>query len=128
MACVHNQVKINFLNGCIKKKENQIIDLNINIEKCNIIKQKHDNFNNKLNCVINNLAGNTIVSGVSYDGGKMTECLNSSNQTITDCDNIIEESNKKILLLTEEISKLQMDISSLEGMCSDCLAALKQEV
>ena len=121
MACVHNQAKIDDLNDQIKKKQTEITGLKSNIEICEDIKKKHENFNKKIDCVINNLEGNTVVAGVSYDNGKMSECLKTSNDTITDCGNIILESNKKILLLEKEILSLEHTISTLQGNCALCL-------
>ena len=120
MACVHNQAQINALTAQIKEKHSQINNLNNNISKCKDIKNRHENFNDKINCVISNLEGNTVVAGVPYDNGKMTDCLNSSNDTIRDCDKIVLHSSNKILLLEYEISRLESTIASLQGNCSAC--------
>lgn len=121
MACVHNQAKINELNAQITIKETQISDLNSNISKCCDIREKHNNFNKSIDCVINNLEGNTVVAGVPYDQGMMSECLQSSNDTIKDCDNIIKTSQEKIELLRVEIESLRSSIASLQGNCSLCV-------
>lgn len=120
MACVHNQAKINALNAEIHSKEQQIKGLNSNIDKCKKIKEKHQNFNDKIGCVISNLEGNTVVDGQSYDNGKMTECLTKSNDTIKDCDDIIALSDEKIISLNNEIDNLKSKIDSLQGDCSSC--------
>ena len=120
MACVHNQAQINVLTAQIREKQNQINNLNNNISKCEDIRKKHSFFNEKMNCVISNLEGNTVVAGVPYDNGKMSECLNDSNKTIRDCDNIILQSNQKKHLLEREILSLERSIASLQGNCSAC--------
>lgn len=120
MACVHNQAQINALTAQIREKQSQINNLNNNIAKCKDIKSRHENFNDKINCVINNLEGNTVVAGVPYDKGKMSECLNSSNDTIKDCDNIVLQSGQKIRSLENEILSLERAIASLQGNCSAC--------
>lgn len=120
MACVHNQVKINDLNKQIEEKKLQICNLQDNITKCEVMIEKHGNFNKKIDCVINNLEGNTVVAGVSYDDGKMIECLKSSNETINDCDNIILKSKNQILLLEININSLKKSIASLQGNCYSC--------
>ena len=121
MACVHNQSIINELMAQINEKQQQITSLNINITKCREIALNHQKFNEKVNCVINNLEGNTVVAGVSYDQGKMTDCLNSSNKTISKCDIIIEQSQKKIGVLEREILSLESRIASLDCICATCL-------
>ena len=121
MACVHNQAQIDALTAQINEKQAQITNLNNNITKCNTIKEKHNNFGKELNCVIKNLEGNTVVSGQTYDQGKMDECFDLVLKTIKDCDNLILESNKKIKLLEKEILSLERMIASLQGSCSDCL-------
>ena len=120
MACVHNQAIINDLTTQINQKQKEITNLKNNITKCENIRNKHDEFNKKLDCVINNLEGNTVVAGVPYDNGKMSECLKSSNDTITDCNNIILESNKKISLIEKDILSLEHRIASLQGDCYSC--------
>jgi len=128
MACVHNQARINELNAQITEKEGQISDLNSNISKCCDIREKHNNFNKSIDCVINNLEGNTVVAGVAYDQGMMSECLNSSNDTIKDCDNIIKTSQDKIELLRVEIESLRSTIASLQGDCSLCVIADEKDI
>ena len=120
MACVHNQAKIDQLNAEIKTKHQQIDGLKDNINKCGEIKEKHEQFNEKINCVITNLADNYVVQGQSYDNGKMTECLTNSKNTISDCDDIIKLSDEKIILLECEIENLRNQIVSLDYDCSSC--------
>lgn len=120
MACVHNQAKINELNAQIEKKQQQISNLNRNIIQCRNISEQHHKFNEKVNCVINNLDDTTVIAGVPYDYGKMTECLNGSNQTIESCDAIIKESLNRIKLLRSEISSMRITVASLQGNCYAC--------
>ena len=120
MACVHNQEKINQLNDVIRTKNQQISDLKSNINKCDEIKKKHEKFNEKMNCVIDNLVDNYVVQGQPYDNGKMTECRDSSKTTISDCDDIISKSKNKIILLEREILNLERQIASLDCDCSLC--------
>ena len=121
MACSHNLAKIKAKEAEIKSKENDISLLRININKCNEIKGKHEKFNEKMNCVINNLEGNIVVPGETYDKGKMTECLTKSKETIIDCDDIVKESNTKISLLETEIKNLKVEIDDLQGDCYKCI-------
>ena len=97
-----------------------------NINKCNEIKKKHEQYNEKINCVISNLADNYVVQGQSYDDGKMVECLTNSMNTISDCDEIVRLSNEKIVLLNSEIESLRNQIALLQGDCSACSVAAKQ--
>lgn len=121
MACVHNQAKIDDLNAQIKKKQTEITGLKSNIEICKDIKEKHKNFADKVDCVRKNLVENTVVAGQTYDQGKMTKCFDLAYRTIGDCNNLILESNKKILLLEKEILSLEHTISTLQGNCALCL-------
>lgn len=120
MACACNQRIIDGLIKEINTKHNQIKGLNSNITKCTEIKRKHEKFNEKLNCVITNLAENYTEPGKAYDDGKMTECLTNSKDTIDDCDDIIKLSKSKIILLEREILSLERRIASLDFVCSSC--------
>ena len=124
MACIHNQSKIDSLNKQIQTKKKQIAGLNSNITACKEIKNKHENFNKKIGCVITNLADIAVVPGEAYDKGKMTECLTNSNATISDCDDVISLSESRITLLESEIVSLQSQISLLQGDCSSCQVSL----
>ena len=124
MACLHNQNKIDALNVEIESKKLQIEGLKSNISKCMEIKNNYEEFNIKINCVIKNLAGNTVIDGESYDKGKMAECLTKSNDKITDCNDIIKQSQLKIDLLEIEINDLETEIDSLQGDCSYCVVSL----
>jgi len=126
MACSHNQRKIDAINNQITANEDQITTLEGNITKCTTIRDNHDKFNEKVNCVINNLEGNTVFMGAPYDNGKMTSCLESSKETITDCDTIISESNKKIQELQRVNLSLEQSIASLQGTCYECRVAEEQ--
>ena len=121
MACVHNQAKIDQLIAQIRQKQAEINSLKNNITKCNEIKTKHINFNTKLDCVIANLEGNHVVAGQAYDKGMMSECLDNSNKTIKDCDDIVLASNSKISSLEREILSLESMIASLQGDCEACI-------
>ena len=120
MACVHNQAKINKLTQEIKSLQSQIDNLRNNITKTKIIKQKHINFNDKIECVMNNLSGNYVEAGKSYDGGKMLKCLVDSKNTIRDCDSIILESERQIKINERQILSLEQQIAKLDGDCNEC--------
>ena len=99
MACVHNQAKIDKIKAEIEKLQNDLTNLRNNISKCNEIKQKHTEFNEKLRCVMDNLSGNYVEAGKTYDGGMMLNCSANAISTIKDCESIILESNKQITLI-----------------------------
>ena len=123
MACAHNQAKINSIKQQIQNLRNDITNLKSNITKCDEIKKKHSDFNDKLRCVMNNLEGNYVVAGKTYDGGMMLNCSANAISTIKDCESIILESNNKITSIENEIRGLQREIASLNGDCSACAAA-----
>lgn len=125
MACIHNQAEINRLTAEINEKQKQITSLNNNITKCTDIKSKHKSFSDKLQCVISNLEGNTVVSGQTYDGGKMQVCQDDANKTIRDCEEIISQSQIQIRVLENIIRRLESRIASLQGNCSSCSKAMK---
>lgn len=123
MACVHNQAKINAIKAEIQRLQNDLTNLRSNISKCNEIKQKHTEFNEKLRCVMDNLSGNYVEAGKTYDGGMMLNCSANAISTIKDCESIILESNKQITLIQSKIRDLNRQIVSLSGDCSSCEAA-----
>lgn len=108
MACPCNQGKINAL-----KKD--IARLKSLIEECESIMYNHLSFKRKINCVINNMInGDNHTDNTGYCGKKeMEECLNLTNKTIDDAENIIKECNRQISFINKEIDGLQ-------GDCSKC--------
>ena len=123
MACVHNQAKIDKIKAEIEKLQKDLTNLRNNISKCNEIKQKHTEFNEKLRCVMDNLSGNYVEAGKPYDGGMMLNCSANAISTIKDCESIILESNRQITTITNTIRNLNRQILSLNGNCSSCEAA-----
>ena len=120
MACIHNQAKINSIIKEINVKQNKIDDLKANITKSNEIKEKHQQFNNKLQCVMENLNGNYVEAGKTYDGGKMLKCSVDTMKTIKDCESIILESGKSVKTLENEIRSLKQQMANLNGDCFSC--------
>ena len=126
MPCVHNQAIIDECNARIDSMKIQQKNLQTNIDKCNDIINKHESFNSELKCVINNLEGNYVQAGIAYDEGKMAMCLNMSEHTIANCDEIIEKSRAKYIELDNDINSELNTIDSLQGDCSACVAAARQ--
>ena len=120
MACIHNQAEISKISAEINAKQSQINSLKSNITKCNDIKSKHIDFSDKLQCVIDNLEGNTVVAGKAYDDGKMELRQAEAKQTIVDCENMISESEKQVTLLENEIKILEQRMAALNGNCELC--------
>ena len=127
MACEHNLAKINQLKQEINNLQHDIINLRNNITKSTDIKQKHSEFNSKLQCVMTNLSGNYVEAGKTYDSGKMLKCSVDAMKTISDCDTIISESNKQVTINENTIRILERQIASLQGDCSSCAAAKAAE-
>lgn len=122
MACPCNLAKINQLKQEINNLQKDITNLKNNITKSTDIKQKHSDFNSKLQCVMTNLSGNYVEAGKTYDSGKMLKCSVDAMKTISDCDTIISESNKQITLIENTIRMLEQQIANLNGDCSACAA------
>ena len=123
MACIHNQAKINRIKAEIQRLQNDLTNLRSNITKCNDIKQKHSEFNEKLQCVMNNLSGNYVEAGKTYDGGMMLNCSANALSTIKDCESIILESNRQITTIENTIRSLESQMANLNGDCEECAKA-----
>ena len=123
MACKHNQVKIDELNELINQKQKDIINLEGNITKCKDIEKKHVAFFKAIVCVKTELqkGENTIVAGKPYDNGKMDECKDKANNTINNCETIINESIRKKLILEREILNLEKQVAALDFICELCI-------
>ena len=75
---------------------------------------------------MNNLSGNYIQAGTTYDGGMMLNCSANAIATIKDCESIILESNKQITTIENTIKSLEQQMASLNGDCSQCSKSSSQ--
>ena len=120
MACFHNENQIIIIRNKIRGLQMDITNLKNNITKTTAIKQKHHDFNSKLQCVMTNLSDNRVEAGKTYDGGKMLKCSVDAIKTINECDLIITESNSQIKTIENTIKMLEQQIAMLDGNCSLC--------
>lgn len=123
MPCEHNAAKIEKLKEEVKQKQTELNSLTNNRDICKTIKDRHENFADKVSCVDKNLADIRVVEGKTYDEGKMKECYEYACRTADDCTKLIERSNIKIGALQSEIRTLSSMIMSLNGNCDICYKA-----
>ncbi len=123
MACVHNQATIDAKKAKIAEKESQIASLSDNVNKCKDMIANYESYGKQVDCVINNLEGNYVEAGKTYDDGAMTLCKNKVDLTIDELENIKSTSEVKQTELNSEITVLNSEIAGLQGDCAACAAA-----
>ena len=122
--CAHTEAEAAAKEAEANAKEIEKNSFETLLKQLTQMKQQTQDYAGMLDCVINNLEGNTTQAGKTFDEGRMTEYYEDSQKVIKECEEREQECQKNITQLTAEIENLRNQAKALRGTdCGPCRAA-----